>query len=147
MSDEDLIEPGRVGEITPFFSKEKPKEKTLEEHLEYAYSMKQQKEEAEKEYKLSMDRIKDLMKVDGVERKREILTAGDFNLIVMKRSGQVKIDWERYVVDTVGEPAMKELEALKALAKEGKADSKYITVGKEVVSCEIVRRTAQDYPF
>ena len=122
-------------------------EKTLEQHLEYAFQMKQQKDEAEKEYKLSMEKIKDLMKVDSIKGKREIMTAGDFNLIVMKKAGNCKIDYERYIEEVVGQEANKELEKLKALVKEGKADSKYITVGKEVVSCELVKRTEQSHLF
>jgi len=149
VSDEDLIEPGKAGEVVGFFTKDKKAsaERTIEDELAYAYEMKLQRDEAEKEYKLSMDRIKSAMKVDGVTGKRQILTAGDYNLIVMKKSGAVKIDWEKWAEDVVGPAAVKELEAAKALVREGKADSKYVSVGKEVVSCELVKRTAQDYPI
>lgn len=152
MNDEDLLSPPLTGpaqEIVKHFMAEKDvsKERDVNELLAYAFDMKQQKEEAEKEYKLAMEKIKAAWKIDAMEGKKQILSAGDYNLIVTKRAPSCKVDWESWAVDMVGETAFKELEQTKALVKEGKATSKYIDVGKEVTAVEIVKKETGEFPF
>lgn len=148
MEDEfEVITPAQ--QVVKHFMAEKDisKERTTEELLAYAYDMKQQKEEAEKEYKLTMDKIKGIFKLDAMDQKKVSISAGDFNLLVSKRSGSCKVDWETYVADQMGDKAVKELEQTKALVREGKATSKYIEVGKEVLAVEIVKKAEGEYPF
>lgn len=144
-SDEELFEAPAVKKIVEHFSG--PKERSVQELIQYAYEMKQQREEAEKEYELALEKIKSALKVDKIEGKKSIVPADGYDVVVSKRNGQVKFDYDKFIEDEIGGDAVGEIERIKTLAKEGKADSKYIKVGKEVIAVEIVKRATDDLPF
>ncbi len=135
--DEDLFDAPVVKEIVNHFTAEK--ETDINKLIEYAFEMKEQKEEAEKEYKLAMDNIKAALKLDKQEEKKKTYIASEYNLIVTRRNGSVKFLYDKYIEDNDGVEAIAEIEQLKALAKEGKADSKYIEVGDGSIAVEIVK--------
>jgi len=140
VNDEELFDAPVTKEIVKHFSSEKPKERDINELVRYAYEMKQQKEECEKEYKLSMDKIKSTWKLDKMEGRKKTVPVEGYDIIVTKRNGSVKFDYEKFIEDELGADAVGEIEQIKTLAKEGKADSKYIEVGEGSVAVEIVKR-------
>lgn len=135
--DEALFDPPVAKEIVKHFTAEK--ETDISKLIEYAFEMSEQEKECAKEKKLALDKIKAAWKLDKQEEKKKTYPVDGYNLIVTKRNGQVKFLYEKFIEDELGVDAIGEIEQLKALAKEGKADSKYIEVGDGAIAVEILK--------
>jgi hypothetical protein len=106
--------------------------------VEYAFSLKATLEEVEKKYKQASDEIKKRLDADKMEGKKVVKDFGDRKVILTKRQGSVKVDYEQYIKDVVGEKDWKDLETQKDLVRRGTAESKYMSVNKDSISMEIL---------
>jgi molybdopterin converting factor small subunit len=106
--------------------------------VEYAFSLKATLEEVEKKYKQAADEIKKRLDADKMEGKKVVKDFGDRKVILTRRQGSVRVDYEAYIRDVVGEREVKDLETQKDLVKRGAAESKYMTLGKDSISMEIL---------
>lgn len=87
-------------------------------------------------------RLLESFKVDKMNEKKAIHTAGDYQAIVSKRSAPSKFDYDTYIFDQIGDQALKEIEDIKKQTKDGIATSKYVSVGKPVFYLEVIKRDA-----
>ena len=72
------------------------------------------------------------------EEKKKIHTFDNHQVIVTRKNGSAKVDWERYVSDTLGEKELASLLGSRDAVSKGEATSAYISVGKPSISVEIV---------
>lgn len=72
-----------------------------------------------------------------VGQERGTLQRGRYVVKVQDRAPSVSFDWKQYIVDEVGEEALREVEQNLALVKEGKQDWTYAKLGKGSVVVDI----------
>ena len=106
--------------------------------VEYAYSLAQAKKDVDAKLEKAKDEIKKRLKAEAMEGKKQIQAFGTRQVILTKKNGASKVDWERYVSDVCGEVAVKELLDAKDGVSDGSSTSKYVTIGKPSVSLEIL---------
>jgi hypothetical protein len=110
----------------------------LEDLVEYAFSMAQTKKDVDAKLEKAKDEIKKRLKADSMEQKKQIQAIGNRQVILTKKNGSAKIDWEQYVSDMMKPEAVKELLDAKEAVSDGTSTSKYVTLGKPSISLEIL---------
>lgn len=147
MSDEEEIsledlEKSGAEQVKQFFAGEAEEDfvekQDLETLVQFYASIKATKDQAEKHLKEAGDKIKRLLNADRMEEKKVSKQIGGHTVLLTRRAGSVKIDYERYIVDVVGEKELQQLQAEKEAVKRGELESKYIEVGKDSVSLEVI---------
>ena len=129
-------------EVTAFFAGEGDddfiEKEALADLVAYAKSMKDTLKDVETRYEKAKDEIKKRLKVDSMEEKKAIHNFGDHQVVVTRKNGQTKVDWEKYVEDELGRKTLDELLSAKESVAKGESTSSYITVGKPSISLEIL---------
>lgn len=144
MSDEDEIEltAPPPPEIVQFFSGEANPEfiatAELETLVAFYASVKLTSKQAGEHRDRAGARIKELLKADSIEEKKSVQKVGKWSVIISRREGACKIDYEKYIEDHIGPEALKELAEMKDLVKRGKGQSKYVTQADESVVLEVL---------
>lgn len=140
--DDIEVEPSRPAKIKQFFAGEAEAKLVETEELpklvEFYASLKETERQVKEHLEKTSARIKQLMDADKLEVKKFSQSIAGHTVILTRRDGSVKVDWEQYVADMVNDQAVKELQAIKEAVKRGEAESKYVTVGKESVSLEVI---------
>lgn len=93
----------------------------------------------------ALEKIADMLRnriIELAKEQRGAIQRGEYTLILKPRKGNVTVDWAGYVEDQIGPLATKELDDLKTLVKDGKAESKWMKRGKDTIVVEVVKGEA-----
>lgn len=114
------------------------KRETLTDLVAMSFSLQKTEEEiAEKRKKLN-DEIKRQLDADKIARGKTVKAFDERQVILTKKAGRTEIDYEKYITEECSPEAWNELQQVLDEVKGGKVTSKYVKVGKESVSLEII---------
>lgn len=82
--------------------------------------------------------IKKQTDAENLPRGRHVKPFDERSVILTKKAGSVSILWEEFVADQMKPETVKELKDIADQVKAGKVTSKYVKIGKESTSMEIV---------
>lgn len=102
----------------------------------YAHSMKKTLDDVEAKYTKAKEEIKKRL-VCEMTGKKLVKDFGDNQVILSKKSGSVKFDAEKYIIETCGAATWKEIEETREMFKADKVTSPFFEKGKDSVSIEI----------
>lgn len=119
-------------------------EMLLQRSLAQYHSLKEEVEIKQSLLDSLRDRLLETLKVNTMEGKRAIFGQGEYQAVVSKRMGSIRFNYESYILDMIGEAAIKEIDDIKACLKDGSATSKYADQAKSVFSLQIVKGTPKN---
>lgn len=119
-------------------------EQALQQSLQEYHSLKEELETKQARLDSLRDRLLMNLKTETMEGKRAIFGSGEYQAIVTKRMGNIRFNYDAYILDQIGEAAIKEVEQLKQIVKDGSGTSKYVDQAKSVFSLQIVKGTPKN---